>query len=190
MRPRGKNKLNPHKNSPKRTPAQMDMDLVLIERLSLEGYTTREIAKELSSQRPYSLSHMQVHTDLKGLQEQWREEAKAAIDDRVAKMLKRLDKRRKELEKAWRRSQRMFESRTTRNTFEGTYTEWKREERDGQVAFQNALSDLDRQERELLGLDKPKKTALTDIDGKESFQPLVINIDTANLPRARKDNKE
>lgn len=189
--PRQSDKTKPqHKNTPKRTAAQKDFDLIEIERLALEGYTSREIALELAKTRDYTLSYVQVHMDLSALQERWREEAKATIDDRVAKMLKRLDKRRKELENAWRRSQRMFESRTTKNTFEGTIHEWKREERDGQVAFQTALSDLDRQERELLGLDKPKKTVLTDLEGKESFQPLVISMEAQHFPKAKKDSKE
>ena len=191
MRPLRKNAANPHKNTPKRSQAQMDADAVFIEKYLLEGYTLREVAQRIAETRPYTLSQQMISLVHQKLKAQWRDEAMASIDERVAKMLKRFDKRRKELEKAWRRSQKDFESRIERQDADGENSyELRVEQRDGQVAFQNALSDLDRQEAELMGMNKPRKTALTDVEGKESFQPLVINVSSENLPRAKKDNKE
>lgn len=182
-------KSQPQK-APKRSPAQMDADAVIIEKYSLEGYTLKEIAAKLAEIRPYKLSGQTIHVELKKLQEQWQEEAKASIDQHVARMLKELYKIKKELWKAWRRSQKDFESYTVKHGVEGISKERKREQRDGQVAFVNSISDVNAQIRELLGLDKPKKTALTDAEGKESFQPLVVNIAPEHLPKVRKDNKE
>lgn len=172
---------------PKRKPSQILKDSILIEKWALEGYNCREIAEKLNDIRPYSLSAVTVYQDLKKLMAQWKEETTISIDERVAQMLKRIDKRRKELEKAWKRSQRAFESITKKTSPDGLSITRVKEERDGQVAFINALSDLDRQERELLGLDKPTKTALTDITGTESFQPLVVNISNEDMPKKRKE---
>lgn len=179
------------KHTNKRNPAQIAADGVIVEKLTLEGYGIREITQHINSIRNYKLTHTVLFQQLVQIKAQWREEAKELIDDRVARMLKRFDKMRRELTAAWERSQKEFKSIEKTQSDDGCSIKRKKEQRDGQVAFLSAMQDLDRQERELLGMDKPKKTALTDIDGKESYTPLVIaGLTEADMPKKRKDNKE
>lgn len=179
-------KLPTHRNANKRTDAEIQADELLIEQMSIEGWTQVAIAKEITNRRRYSLSSYQVGEDLKRIKARWRAEVHNDIQAYVAKELKGLEKQEKELWKAWKKSKRDAEKEVVSEGEFGTNVTTTREGQSGAVAFQNALFEIRKQRRELLGLDKPTKIANTNLEGTESYQPLVIAVAPEDMPKARK----
>jgi len=85
----------------KRTSAQRALDLALIEKLALRGFTELEIAAALSKQRDYSLSRQQIGYDLIKLTRQWQWEALVDLDDAKARALAELRHLQKTFWNAW-----------------------------------------------------------------------------------------
>lgn len=190
----------PYKNGDnKRTTAEIAADELLIEHYAVRGYTEKQIAEEIGKCRRYTLSSVQVHYDLKKIKAKWIEESQAELSAWIAKEIKGLEWQEVELVKAWEKSKLDAESET-RETIEvdsededgekqkvpGEKVTKRREGQSGWVAFQNAIMDIRKQRRELLGLDKPTKVAATNLEGTESYQPLVIAVTPEEMPKARK----
>lgn len=90
--------------SPKRSQAQRAADLTIIEDLALKGKTETEIAEELASMRPYTLSRQQVGYDLRKLAKMWEAEAIAELDAHKSKILAEVRHLQREYWDAWARS--------------------------------------------------------------------------------------
>lgn len=90
--------------SRKRNKAQIEHDRRDIANMYLMGWTQARIAAEIRSTRDYELTQQMISYDLQRVQEQWREEAVRAFDERVAEELARVDRLEREYWEAWLRS--------------------------------------------------------------------------------------
>ena len=91
--------------APKRNKAQREVDLIRTAELYLEGHSVRVIARKLSAEREYSLTHVSIVTDIKLLLKRWRDAQLDDMDAALAAELARLSKLEVEAWEAWRRSQ-------------------------------------------------------------------------------------
>ena len=160
----------------KRTPAMKLADLAFIERLVLRAKPTREIAELLSAARPYKLSHVQVHKDIKKLEEMWLASAMKDISIEKQKMLRKLDVLESELWEAWDRSKQEEVQRTlTRTTADGTASPAdegstaaakkveaaRKVTRDGDASYTRQILEVMERRAKLLGLDAPTRAELS-----------------------------
>jgi len=88
----------------KRTAAQMSLDLVEIETLSLQGKTLHQIAKTISADRDYDLSPQQIQYDMKKLKAIWEKESAAEISIEKGKALAEIRILQREYWVAWKDS--------------------------------------------------------------------------------------
>ena len=159
----------PRKRGAKRSAAQRVADLLYIERAHLyEGKTCRTIAREMATERPYTLSFQMIANDLKKLTEQWAKESSALVGTEKQRMLKELDTLREEVMAAWNRS-KTDETRLSRGKVAGLGSEagegsGAREtnsvvkvNRDGDATYISRLLDIQARRAKLLGLDAPTK---------------------------------
>lgn len=168
--------LRPAK-APKRNPMQRANDLAFIEHHAARGKTIRQITKLLNAERGYSISPTQVFKDMRKVVAEWKRLAVTEHDAAVARELAGIQRQEDELWEAWERSKSGAKSKTQKakgvktdavGGADGATTKAHEVEMSettetsaGDVAFQNAISELRRQRRALLGLDKPTKTFAT-----------------------------
>lgn len=163
----------------KRTEAQISVDFIEIENLSLQGYNSREIAEILSKSRDYTLSRQQVQYDIDKLDEIWKAETVSEIDSAKRRILAEIKDLQKEYWEAWQRSLKDAESQIVEQ--KGAITEKdgkstrkvtpirgikKTEGQSGNPAFLRGVEWCIAKRCEILGLDAPKKMEHTGKDGQ------------------------
>jgi len=75
----------------KRSKDQRRLDLAIEMELHLKGHTLQMIADHIASIRPYTLSNVQIWTDLRKVQAEWKEQAIDSFDTKVRKELASID---------------------------------------------------------------------------------------------------
>lgn len=187
-----------HPKANKRTGSQLDADKLLIERWALEGCNCQTIADRLAEVRPYKLSAVQIWQDLKKLRKQWVEETKTERGEAIARELKRLDRQEEELWGEWQRSKDNATTKTTETIIiklngkkkklevkaskqDAVRVTDKIEGRTAQAAYMKLIQDIGVARRDLLGLDPPKKTALTTPDGESPYE-FLVKMDDKEMP--------
>lgn len=145
------------KHRTKRTLFQRTNDLVLIESLALRGHTQEEIARQLSSQRGYTLSRQMITYDLEKLRRLWVASAVESYGEARAIELRRLGVLEGELWVQWERS--------------------KKEADGGDPAFSAQILGVHDRRARILGLAAPQRTEITGAAGGavqiESTEPLA-----------------
>jgi hypothetical protein len=177
---------------PKRTPAQREADLVLMQEWHVEGLTYRQIADKLVEiGRPYKLSFGMVRNELKKIEKLWREQAIDKVEHEKMRMLYGLKKQERELWAQWEASKKPKTRQTLTKTTgasgkEGAPAAPERETKQGvqesttgNPAFMNMLlANYDRRAK-LLGLDAPSKNEHTGKDGGAIItENLNLNAET------------
>lgn len=158
----------------KRTKAQKLNDRQRIARLRLFSKTQQEIADELG------LSQPTVARELKIIESEWQESARADIDAIKARELAQLELLEAEVMEQWERSKKDYEKRVVEDKPPGARGGGGKSakiERGGQCGdprYIQAMVSIKDRKAKLLGIDKPAKTALTDPDGNELPQGPVI----------------
>lgn len=159
---------------PKRTQAQAIEDYPEIERLSLQGLTQKEIAKELSKKRPYTLTQQTISNDMVRLREIWKESAAVDIETEKGKLKAHYEYLIAEAQKAWERSQQDAVTEIEAETEKGTFTTIKREGQAGDPRFLAEIRALRAEYKALFGLDAPKRSELTGAGGAPLNPPAEI----------------
>jgi len=156
----------------KRTKAQKLKDRQKIARLRLFGKTQQQIAQDLG------LSQPTVARDLKVIEAEWQESAKADIDSIKTRELAKLDFMEAEVIAEWEQSKKDYQKKVveeqpgTKKTAEGgTIASRKAKiESGGQTGdprYMTVLLGIQDRRAKLLGTDKPLKVSPTDPDGNE-----------------------
>ncbi len=151
----------------KRTPAQILADMAYIEHAVVRGKWQRDIAKELSAIRPYTLSRQQIAYDYRKIQETWKAEMVEEIDAEKRKLLRKLDHQEVELWAAWDKSKLDHTKRNEERTTSGANGTSKKvrtekETQCGDVAYMEALLKIHERRAKILGLDAPAQIANAD----------------------------
>lgn len=151
--------------APKRNPTQRAHDRLFIEQRYLRGETCREIARALSEARPYSLSHAQVHHDLKLILAEWVEHRERDFDQAAARELEKVNHLERTAWEAWERSVGIRQTRTVENKTdsdgESNREQIREEDLNGDPRYLQAVQWCIAKRCELLGLDAPLR-----IDGE------------------------
>ena len=149
----------------KRTKAQRDYDMNLAFELQVQGFKYRDIAFEISRQRPYSISHVQVFQDLAKLRAGWIKKAHAMRDHWVAEEIARLALYEAEAWAGWLRSigETVKTVKGDHATGEVDYTETKILA--GDKGFLDIMIKIHEQRCKLLGLHAPVKVTETNLQG-------------------------
>lgn len=175
-------KTNPKKQGAnKRTEFQREEDLVLIARLYLAGETQREIAAQIGTARPYTLSQPQICADIQTVIDRWKALAIHSIDEKKANELARINHVEREAWLAWERS-RLEYMRTVQEQRTGDKKRVKhskasvtKEQQVGDPRFLEIILKCVKSRRELFGLDAPQKVEL----GGEDGGPILHQYDAA-----------
>lgn len=162
---------------PKRSATQALDDYVEIAKMVHRGgLTQKEIAKELSKKRPYTLTQQTISNDIAKLNELWKESAAVDIDTEKGKLKSHYEYLISEAYKAWDRSQQDAETIIEAETKDGTFTTTKREGQTGDSKFLAEIRALLAEYKALFGLDAPRKIAPTNPDGNEPAPPSTIIV--------------
>lgn len=153
-----------------RTKAQLEIDLALMARLSLEGKTHRQIAILITERGPYPLSHSQVTRDMKKVVGRWKAESIIDIDQLKQRELKGLEHQESECWDAWNKSKEDAVTKSAKKTrpSAGTSKEevaTKQEAQCGDPAFQRLILDIREKRAKILGLNAPERTELSGPNG-------------------------
>lgn len=153
-----------------RTKAQVEIDLALMARLSLEGKTHRQIALLITERGPYAFSHSQVTRDMKKVVGRWKAESISDIDQLKQRELKGLEHQESECWDAWNKSKQDAVTKSAKKTrpSAGTSKEevaTKQEAQCGDPAFQRLILDIREKRAKILGLNAPEKAELSGPDG-------------------------
>ncbi len=81
---------------PKRSKTEREADRVIVADLYKRNWNMREIAKEISRRRPYSISHVTVKYDLDAVLKRWREKQSAYIENFVVLQVQQIQALKKE----------------------------------------------------------------------------------------------
>lgn len=101
-----------HKESRKRSKAEIERDKLEIARQYLEQKTQNDIKEWIAKNRPYTLSLAMISITLKGLFAEWREQAVNKIDELKARDLAKLLDVERTATEAWERSLQNSEKTT------------------------------------------------------------------------------
>ena len=151
---------------PKRSPAQTLEDYPEIERLALRGLTQKEIAKELSSKRTYSVTQQTISNDMVKLRQMWKESSVIDIDSEKGKLKAHYEYLISEAQKAWERSQQDAVTFTESDTPKGTISTTETKGQVGDGKFIGEIRALLAEYKNLFGLDAPRRQELTGKDGR------------------------
>jgi hypothetical protein len=180
----------------KRNAAQRAADLAFIERMVIRSKTSREIARLLSAERPYTLSHVQVYKDIRKLEEMWMTQATRDIALEKQRMLQKLETLECEMWDAWDRSKTDETQRTVARTGPASAVEGdgsgekaatkkvegvRKVSRDGDAAFAKQILEIQDRKAKLLGLDAPTRNELSGPGGGP--------IPVANVPLTDDDQE-
>ena len=139
----------------KRTTKQIALDMLLIERLTIEGHGEHEIARRISAQRPYTLSRSQVHYDREKMIERWRSQALESRSRAVTRLLREIDYVRS---RAWdmleRSAMDALKVRQERTGEEAGSLTREVVQRYGDPALLRIVLDCNQREAKLLGLER------------------------------------
>lgn len=136
--------------------------------LSLKGWTQPAIAAELG------VSQSTVSTDLKAIEQDWRDSTLRDFDLARAVELQKLDCLERELWDEWRRSREPVESTRLIQIGSERRAEKRVTEQRGDRHYLELILRLGVERRKLLGLDR---IASTSPDGQQSDQPIKVAWD-------------
>lgn len=176
-------KVRTGKHGGKRNSLQRTEDKVIIKNLYLRGLNTREIAKHISEERPYTLSYVTIADDILEIKAEMEANLSMEVKGHMAKMIATIDLQEAELWAAWDRSRKVQTKTITEQAGKKAKVisvKTTTQARDGNRGFMTEVSRLHAQRRAILGLDQPKRQILQD----EKGQPLefVIRLAESELP--------
>lgn len=182
------------KTAKKRTPTQRMNDLCEVSRMTLIGYSHREIALKLNEMRPYKLSRTQIAYDLEEIKALWREDFTQKIDEFKQQRLAALKMLWRETWEQWQRSkedvirqQQRKKDRLSPVKSEGgdavlvpdsTEANVIRYGKTGDPRYLIVLMQIEERIAKLLGLDAPQQFEHGGPDG----QPIPIAGQFTNTP--------
>lgn len=171
----------------KRTEGEREVDLIEIAKLYMTGETQQTIADHISKIRPYSLTRVTIHNDLKVLHERWKESQLVDFDTAKAKELAKIDRLENEYWFAWKRSLRMSEeiisekiqdSQTTQSGTTPGYAREKIKKKEvttfGDPRYLQGVQWCVDKRCAIFGLDAPKKV---DINWRDEAKMAGIDPD-------------
>lgn len=182
----------------KRSPEQMDYDVIFETDLFLKGYTYRQISQKLNDDVKrrgfdYEVSHVTIYKDMQKVMINWKKEAFDNMDAYMRQELKKLDKMEVETWEAWENSKSKY--RTTEkkskkpkkvdaDTVEVDYYGYDQtmnETSAGNPRFLDILLNIQQRRAKLLGLDSPIKLNVDGgpdrSDDKPKYNPKAIPDD-------------
>lgn len=155
----------------KRTKAQIEADLVIVEELTLRGVTQVDIAAHLAAIRPYTLCRQQIQADQAKLKARWRKESARMVENIINQDLKTMALQERELWIAWNKSKEDADTRYREEalaratpgvqptgTPQNVKMSQRKETQCGDVSYQNAISAIRKERAEYLGLIAAKKS--------------------------------
>jgi len=156
-------------SAPKRTKAQREADLVLIQDWYVRGDSQRTIAERLGDLRAYRVSHQTICNDIEAILERWRQATVQNIDELKAQELAKINTIEREAWRAWERSigkseRTLAEKRT--GDIVGERSQIIRETLIGDPRFLEKIQWCINKRCEILGLNAPAKLEHTGKDGR------------------------
>jgi len=156
-------------SAPKRTKAQREADLVLIQDWYVRGDSQRTIAERLGDLRAYRVSHQTICNDIEAILERWRQATVQNIDELKAQELAKINTIEREAWRAWERSigksERTLAEKRTGDNF-GERSQIIRETLIGDPRFLEKIQWCINKRCEILGLNAPAKLEHTGKDGR------------------------
>ncbi len=152
----------PRRPGQKRSREQRLYDQRRIAELRLKRCTQQEIADEVE------VSPATVKRSLRKIEDEWREAAKAAIDEYKMEELARLEQMERELWAQWAASKQEQTKRIVEEKQGGRQVRLETTTAVGEPRFMTLLVQISQRRSSLLGLDSPQKVASTTPDGGEA----------------------
>lgn len=153
----------PNQTGPKRTPREREVDIPVEIRLWVRGLSLKEIAAEISKDRPYSVGYSTIDRDIKIERAAWRSETLGAIDELIACELIRVNQIEREAWDAWERSKKDSERSVTERKTGESETMRAQMVREGQCGDPRYLTQVQwciDKRCKLLGLDAPQRSQI------------------------------
>ena len=156
-------------SAPKRTKAQREADLVLIQDWYVRGDSQRTIAERLGGLRAYRVSHQTICNDIEAILDRWRQATVQNVDELKAQELAKINTIEREAWRAWERSigkseRTLAEKRTGEKP--GERSQIVRETLVGDPRFLEKVQWCINKRCEILGLNAPAKLEHTGKDGQ------------------------
>lgn len=145
----------------KRSREEVARDRALIADKYLAGWRQIDIAAELFRMFGYRLTQQQISLDIKHLQKTWLAASMRDFDAARAEELKKVDNLERIHWEAWEKSCKDRPMRKGKEKYDPSMYDG----RDGNSKHLDGVKWCINKRCEILGLDKPKKLALTDPDG-------------------------
>ena len=169
-----KNRLR--KTGKKRTAAQWEKDLAFIEPLYCKNIPTREIARRLSAEREYSLSHTMIARDQQEILRRWRESIED-IGKHKAKALADLNHVQAEALEQWERSKLDGEKKIVKIDDSGKRSAESVTDRQcGDPRYLKIVEDAINARADILGFKAASKTDIRGFDGGPVKYKLILPI--------------
>ncbi len=176
---------NPRGGRRRKSRAQREADLLLIERLHLEDRkSAREIAPIISSQRPYTLSHQTISTILRKAADRWAAESAKLIKEDRDRQLKIIRLRQGQVIEQWHKSGEDAVTQRAEKVEGGSDGSGARQKtsitKEGQckdVRYQVVALDLLKEENKILGIYAPVQTQIGGIGGGPVQTESSLDID-------------
>lgn len=187
---------------PKRHPMQREEDLPLVSRLYCMGKSMRDIARELSTQRPYTLSYKTIFEDLKEVKARWLQSSLVDFNEAKARELAKIDHLEQVAWEGFERSLRPAvkevadetrlagtkaakgkKAKSARLHFKKSTTT---EHRDGETKWLDIVTRCIVQRCQLMGWNAPIKQEVSGPDGAA----IEVRTTTEEIEHARKAYRE
>ncbi|MCC6490691.1 MAG: helix-turn-helix domain-containing protein [Candidatus Hydrogenedentes bacterium] len=154
------------RTGPKRTTAEREADLVLIQDWYVRGDSQRTIAQRLGGMRTYSVSHQTICRDIETILDRWRQVMVRNVDKLKAEELAKLNMIEREAWAEWERSRLDKERHEETSDEEGASTKRVVEGRLADPRYLEKVQWCINKRCEILGLNAPAKYEHTGKDGQ------------------------
>lgn len=152
---------NPRKQRYQRKAPELVIDREFELQLWIKGWSLRDIAKELSANREYIVSHVSVWNDIQFMLREWRRFRLDKIDDMKQAEFVKLNALEREYWDAWERSKEEYRKRVAekKGGEDGAVMKQSltQEDRNGDPRYLDGVMKCIDKRCKLLGLDAPMK---------------------------------
>lgn len=137
--------------------------------LYVQGWSQTQISREMGVAQPT------ICTDLKAIQQQWKESSIRDFDLLREREVRKLDRLEREAWEAWRRSQNPAQSTVVSTSGDAQRRQETVKEQTGDPRYLDVVNKCIAGRRALLGLDAPTRIAPTSPDGEEAYHSYVMS---------------
>jgi hypothetical protein len=175
------------KFAPKRSPGQKSKDRLEIIEHYLTGKHYRDIAKIISSERNYSISHATVGTDVKIILNEYKKTREDKFELYLTIELAKIDKIECEYWEAWEKSKVNFKQESGKNgyTLRGNYEEesFKEIVEYGDPRFLQGIERCVQKRIDLLGLEAAKTLNIKTVSETTVFRVKTKQLDDVSMKK-------